>query len=54
VLFRSLDGIEIASASPELFLEKKGAVIKSTPIKGTAKTDSFGEKDRAENVMILI
>lgn len=51
--YLKLDGIEIASASPELFLEKKGLVIKSTPIKGTAKTDSFGEKDRAENVMIV-
>jgi para-aminobenzoate synthetase component 1 len=51
--YLKLDGLEIASASPELFLEKKGAVIKSTPIKGTAKTDSFGEKDRAENVMIV-
>ncbi len=51
--YLKLDGLEIASASPELFLEKKGPVIKSTPIKGTAKTDSFGEKDRAENVMIV-
>ena len=51
--YLKLDGLEIASASPELFLEKKGAQIKSTPIKGTAKTDSFGEKDRAENVMIV-
>lgn len=51
--YLKLDGIEIASASPELFLEKKGSIIKSTPIKGTAKTDSFGEKDRAENVMIV-
>ena len=51
--YLKLAGIEIASASPELFLEKKGSVIKSTPIKGTAKTDSFGEKDRAENVMIV-
>ena len=48
-----LEDLEIASASPELFLEKKGSVIKSTPIKGTAKTDLFGEKDRAENVMIV-
>ena len=51
--YLKLDGIEIASASPELFLEKKGSIIKSTPIKGTAKTVSFGEKDRAENVMIV-
>ena len=51
--YLKLPGIEIASASPELFLEKKAAVIKSTPIKGTAKSDNFGEKDRAENVMIV-
>ena len=51
--YLKLPGLEIASASPELFLEKKGELIKSTPIKGTAKTDSFGEKDRAENVMIV-
>jgi para-aminobenzoate synthetase component 1 len=48
-----LPRLEIASASPELFLERKGAVIKSTPIKGTSKVDNFGEKDRAENVMIV-
>ena len=51
--YLKLPGLEIASASPELFLEKKSELIKSTPIKGTAKTDSFGEKDRAENVMIV-
>ena len=48
-----LPGLEIASASPELFLERKGTVIKSTPIKGTSKVDNFGDKDRAENVMIV-
>jgi len=48
-----LPGLEIASASPELFLQRKGGEIKSTPIKGTAKVDNFGEKDRAENVMIV-
>ena len=51
--YLKLPGLEIASASPELFLERKGEVIKSTPIKGTAKVDDFGEKDRAENVMIV-
>ena len=49
----NLPGIEIASASPELFLERNGEVIKTTPIKGTSKVDDFGEKDRAENVMIV-
>jgi para-aminobenzoate synthetase component 1 len=48
-----LPSLEIASASPELFLKRDGAMIKSTPIKGTSKTDNFGEKDRAENVMIV-
>lgn len=51
--YLKLPGLEIASASPELFLERKGEVIKSTPIKGTSKVDDFGEKDRAENVMIV-
>jgi para-aminobenzoate synthetase component 1 len=36
-----------------LFLERNGEVIKTTPIKGTSKVDDFGEKDRAENVMIV-
>ena len=51
--YLSLPGLEIASASPELFLERKGGVIKTTPIKGTSRADDFGEKDRAENVMIV-
>ena len=51
--YLSIPGLEIASASPELFLERKGEVIKTTPIKGTSKSDDFGEKDRAENVMIV-
>ena len=51
--YLKLPGMEIASASPELFLERKGEVIKTTPIKGTSKIDNFGDKDRAENVMIV-
>jgi len=45
----------IASASPELFLSRKGSTIKSSPIKGTQPTNSqeFGAKDQAENVMIV-
>jgi para-aminobenzoate synthetase component 1 len=45
----------IASASPELFLSRKGSTIKSSPIKGTQPTHSqeFGAKDQAENVMIV-
>jgi len=51
--YLKLPNLEIASASPELFLERDGQRIKSTPIKGTATTASFGEKDKAENVMIV-
>lgn len=52
-----LPGIEIASASPELFLNRKGVVVTSAPIKGTKPPEmdevEFGSKDRAENVMIV-
>lgn len=50
-----LDGLEIASASPELFLTRDGDQIKTSPIKGTKRsvTEKFGSKDRAENVMIV-
>jgi len=51
--YLKLPNLEIASASPELFLERFGKRIKSTPIKGTATSASFGEKDKAENVMIV-
>jgi para-aminobenzoate synthetase component 1 len=47
-------GIEVASASPELFLSRRGRTIRSSPIKGTAASrDTFLDKDRAENVMIV-
>ncbi|MCS7214886.1 MAG: anthranilate synthase component I family protein [Thermodesulfovibrio sp.] len=45
----------IISGSMELFLEKNGVLIKSKPIKGTAKSHNFLKnsiKDRAENLMI--
>jgi para-aminobenzoate synthetase component I len=47
--------LEIASASPELFLTRVGDQIKTSPIKGTKKSavEKFGSKDRAENVMIV-
>jgi para-aminobenzoate synthetase component 1 len=47
--------IEIASASPELFLIRNGDELKTSPIKGTKRsaTEKFGTKDRAENVMIV-
>jgi para-aminobenzoate synthetase component 1 len=46
--------IDIVTASPELFLGRRGAIVESSPIKGTARTE--GEllaKDRDENVMIV-
>ncbi|WP_129838452.1 chorismate-binding protein [Streptomyces sp. RFCAC02] len=46
-------GVEIATASPELFLRRTGRTVESGPIKGTARTAAaFLPKDRAENVMI--
>ena len=47
--------LEIASASPELFLVRDGDHIKTSPIKGTKRlvSEKFGSKDRAENVMIV-
>ncbi|MFE7766547.1 chorismate-binding protein [Streptomyces sp. NPDC057438] len=47
-------GVEIATASPELFLRRTGRTVESGPIKGTGRTvDDLSEKDRAENVMIV-
>jgi para-aminobenzoate synthetase component I len=47
-------GVHVASASPERFLQRRGRVVESQPIKGTAATaDAFLAKDRAENVMIV-
>jgi para-aminobenzoate synthetase component 1 len=44
----------VASASPELFLRRRGDRVESRPIKGTAADpEGFREKDRAENVMIV-
>ena len=50
-----LNDLEIASASPELFLTRDGDQIKTSPIKGTKRSaaESFGSKDRAENIMIV-
>ena len=48
-----LPGMEIASASPELFLRIKDGQVLTSPIKGTSKTPHFGEKDKSENIMIL-
>lgn len=47
-------GLAVASASPELFLRRRGDVVETRPIKGTAAPgDAFLAKDRAENVMIV-
>jgi len=47
-------GLAVASASPELFLRRRGDVVETRPVKGTAGTgDGFLAKDRAENVIIV-
>lgn len=53
--YLSIEGLEIASASPERFLSRKGSKILTSPIKGTIRSDEneFGEKDKAENLMIV-
>ena len=53
--YLEIPGRTIASASPELFLQRKGSVVKTSPIKGTQPLDEtdFGKKDKAENVMIV-
>lgn len=56
----------VVSASPELFLERRGDLVRARPMKGTARRGRFEEedeeaaaalaasaKDRAENVMIV-
>lgn len=47
-------GLEVACASPEAYLVRRGDRITSRPIKGTARTvDGLLPKDYAENVMIV-
>ncbi len=51
----SIDEFFILSGSMELFLSRTGKVLRSMPIKGTAKEAGFLEKskkDQAENLMI--
>ena len=50
--------LAIVSASPERFLRRDGRIVLSQPIKGTQPAGGdapvvFGEKDRAENLMIV-
>ncbi|MEV4919099.1 chorismate-binding protein [Streptomyces tirandamycinicus] len=50
----SAHGVEIATASPELYLRREGSRVESGPIKGTGRTAAdLLEKDHAENVMIV-
>ncbi|WP_214105557.1 chorismate-binding protein [Acrocarpospora catenulata] len=50
----SVPGLEVISASPELYLSKSGNIVTSGPIKGTGRTpEDLLEKDYAENVMIV-
>lgn len=47
-------GLEIACASPEAYLVRRGNMVTSSPIKGTAATEEeMLPKDYAENVMIV-
>jgi para-aminobenzoate synthetase component 1 len=49
-----LEGVEIVSASPELFLRRSGSTLTSGPIKGTGRTErDLLAKDSAENIMIV-
>ena len=53
--YLEIPGVNIASASPELFLARKGDRVRTSPIKGTQLPGQthFGAKDIAENVMIV-
>jgi para-aminobenzoate synthetase component 1 len=53
--YLKIPGYEVASASPERFLSRKGKSLITSPIKGTIRwdEDDFGEKDKAENLMIV-
>jgi para-aminobenzoate synthetase component 1 len=51
--YLSIPGLELASASPERFISLKNRKIISSPIKGTSATQTFLEKDEAENLMIV-
>lgn len=46
--------VRIVSASPELFISRNAQVLRSSPIKGTARVAAeLLEKDQAENIMIV-
>lgn len=47
-------GVEVATASPELYLRRRSGTVWSGPIKGTGRTEAdLAEKDFTENVMIV-
>ncbi|WTW93265.1 chorismate-binding protein [Streptomycetaceae bacterium NBC_01309] len=47
-------GVQVACASPELYLRRRGRHVESGPIKGTGRTEAdLLPKDFAENVMIV-
>jgi para-aminobenzoate synthetase component I len=52
------DGWTVVSASPELFLQRRGDILRTKPIKGTRPLEAAdelegSEKDAAEHVMIV-
>ena len=53
--YLEIPNLNIASASPELFLQRSGSRVKTSPIKGTQLLGSseFGTKDQSENIMIV-
>lgn len=53
--YLKIPGLEIASASPERFLSRKGSRVLTSPIKGTIRwnQEEFGDKDKSENLMIV-
>ncbi|WP_216853458.1 chorismate-binding protein [Phytoactinopolyspora halotolerans] len=47
-------GMRVVTASPELYLRRRGGKVWSSPIKGTGRTEAdLTPKDEAENVMIV-
>lgn len=52
--FVRLPGLQVATATPELFLARQGRQVRTGPIKGTARDAAdLLDKDEAENVMIV-
>ena len=46
--------VQVVTASPELFLQREGSLLRSQPIKGTGRTEAdLQDKDIAENIMIV-